>query len=206
MTSNPAGVSLSGEESGLIRVPDVVGFFDQLDSGAGRVGIGPVEETDLDGGRVLREEREIYSAPVPGRAERKWLSGSHPGDSTSVRTHSSMPRRGDSADAGTNPPIRPGVRNTVVILGNYREAAADRRGVSAASFHRRSVQTKSTPFTVRAICCARRAVSAPATSPLSVTVPSAARISMGIGGSSDRQAARRVRAPSELHRQTWVRH
>ena len=54
---------------GQIPVPDLIGVFGQRDA-AQFARAARIEETELDALGVLAEEREVYAAAVPGRAER----------------------------------------------------------------------------------------------------------------------------------------
>ncbi len=68
-------VQLARPDAGQIRVPDPIGALGERDADplAGRV--GRIEEAQMDGGRVLREQGEVDAGAVPRCAKGRGCAG-----------------------------------------------------------------------------------------------------------------------------------
>src|SRR5690606_39860757 len=67
---NAIAVCLAWPGTRDVAVPDLTVPLDERDTHRLLGVVGRLEQAELNGGRVLREEREVHAHPVPGRAER----------------------------------------------------------------------------------------------------------------------------------------
>ena len=66
---DPVPIEGAGTNVGEIGVPHAIGGLGQLDRRVGDGRFGLLEQAQLDGGRVLREQGEVHPAAVPGGSE-----------------------------------------------------------------------------------------------------------------------------------------
>src|SRR4029453_9646052 len=74
---NPVTIELPGTEARQVDVPDLVGVLRQANAGGSPPAVRSVKQAQFDLGGVLRKEREIHAAAIPGGAERVRLSKPH---------------------------------------------------------------------------------------------------------------------------------
>ena len=98
-------VCLSGSRVGDVAVPNLIGAARQGEALGFRTAL-PIEQTQVDSGRVRREQGEVHSPAVPGRAERRGVAFAQGmGQTVSARSSLSRPGPSSSATLPLSPPL-----------------------------------------------------------------------------------------------------